>query len=149
MSIEKTKATRKGRALTPAEHNEEWRDKFRHFTMRTNFQLGLTRPQLEFLCAVSRDCQWDRSLYKGPFAPDNFIASSHALEKRGLIVRRSQEVIQEQVKAHQKSKNWWADWLSSYDLTDAGWLVCELLKVTGLFVEPDLYVERTAKKRVQ
>lgn len=34
----------------------EWADKFRHYSLRPNFHLGLTRPMLEFLFAVCLAC---------------------------------------------------------------------------------------------
>ena len=54
--------------------------------MRQNLALVLTQPMLDELCAIACDCQSDRSLYFrdiGQVAPDNFIGTRAALEKRG------------------------------------------------------------------
>lgn len=118
----------------------DWKDNFKAFTMRHNFHLGLTRPQMEFLCAVADDVQWDRFTYGMGSGPHNFIASSMALRKRGLIEEK-------------KTKDKWSgknvyDIKSNWLLTDAGWLVVELLKITGLFIQSDNAIERSAAKLV-
>lgn len=126
-------------ATKPQLVEPSWQENFRHWTMRVNFQLALTRAQLEMLCSVSEDCWWNRAVFRGRAAPDNFIAATGALMRRGLIEWKPSR------------KPWDGKDLYSirncYQLTDAGWLVCELLKVTGLFQTPDLAIERKAKER--
>lgn len=119
-----------------------WQDRFKYFTMRANFQLALTRPMIEFLCAVADDVWWDRALYRdgGQCAPDNFIASSHALVKRGLIDRTPKKIVLKNRKIY--------EYRSGYLLTPAGKLVVQLLKATGLFIEQDLAITRKAACKV-
>lgn len=113
----------------------DWKDKFKSYTMRTNFHLGLTRPQLEMLCAVADDVEWDRFTYglgSGPFCA---MASSHALEKRGLIEKKKSGRGSDKWKHVYEIKSCWV-------LTEAGKLVCQLLKITGLFIESDNSTQR-------
>lgn len=117
-----------------------WKDNFRSYTMRTNFHLGLTRPQMEFLCAVADDVQWDRFTYGMGSGPHNFIASSGALAKRGLIVEKKTQDKWEGKNVYEIKSRW--------VLTDAGWLVVELLKITGLFIQSDNAIERKAANKV-
>jgi hypothetical protein len=91
---------------------------------------------MEFLCAVADDVQWDRFTYGMGSGPHNFLASSGALVKRGLILEKT-------VHDKWEGKNVY-EIRSRYDLTDAGWLVVELLKLTGLFIESDNAIERKA-----
>jgi hypothetical protein len=104
-----------------------------------NFHLGLTRPQLEFLCAVADDCEWDRFTYGMGSGPNNFIATGAALEKRGLI----------QQKPRLRNQRWnnVYEIRATHQLTPAGKLVAELLKITGLFIESDSAISRKAEKR--
>jgi len=117
-----------------------WKDNFKSYVMRTNFYLGLTRPQMEFLCAVADDVEWDR-FRSGPQTPFNFIASEGALEKRGLIERKKDG------RGHWVGQNVY-DITSTCVLTPAGKLVVELLKITGLFIEQDNAIERKAANKV-
>lgn len=125
----------------------DWQEKFRYYTMRTNFQLALSRPMLEFLCSVADDVWWDRALYRSEYggtAPDNFIASSHALVKRGLIQPLPPFLLKKEQK---KRKENLYEYRSGYRLTPAGKLVVELLKQTGLFAEQDTAIQRKAVTR--
>jgi hypothetical protein len=117
-----------------------WKDNFKSYAMRTNFYLGLTRPQMEYLAAVADDVEWDR-FRSGPQTPFNFIASEGALTKRGLIERKKDG------RGAWKSGNVY-DITSTCVLTPAGRLVVELLKITGLFIEQDNAIERKAAKKV-
>jgi len=117
-----------------------WKDNFKSYVMRTNFYLGLTRPQMEFLCAVADDVEWDR-FRSGPQTPFNFIASEGALEKRGLIERKKDG------RGRWVGQNVY-DITSTCVLTPAGKLVVELLKITGLFIEQDNAIERKAANKV-
>ena len=56
-----------------------WASDFQNSTMRTAFNLHLSQPMIEFLCAVADDCQWERSRYHNIHMPDNFISTSTAL----------------------------------------------------------------------
>jgi len=117
----------------------DWRSNFKAHCLRTNFQLGLTRPQLEMLCAVADDVQWDRWTFGGIHNPRNWIASEEALTKRGLIQRKKQQKVGHWNNAYEIK--------SSCELTDAGRLIVELLKVTGLFIESDNAIERKASAK--
>lgn len=123
---------------------DNWQGKFRYYVMRTHFQLALSRPMLEFLCAVADNVWWDRALYRdggGVASPDNFLASSSALEKRGLIRRASPSLL-EREKRRRKTNVY--EFRSGWLLTPAGKIVVELLKQTGLFVEHDTAIQRKA-----
>ena len=116
----------------------DWREKFKAYSLRTNFHIGLTRPQLEFLCAVADNVEWDRfthGLGSGPYCA---AASSAALEKRGLIER----------KPHGRDGKWnhVFEIRSLWTLTLAGEILVELLKETGLFIEADNAIVRKAQK---
>jgi hypothetical protein len=120
--------------------DDEWKDNFKSYSMRTNFYLGLTRPQMEYLCSVADDVEWDR-FQSGPQTPFNFIASEGALVKRGLIRRKKD------------GRGKWVtgnvfDITAVCELTPAGKLVVELLKITGLFIEQDNAIMRKAAKAV-
>jgi hypothetical protein len=119
---------------------QTWKENFKSYTMRTNFHLGLTRPQMEFLCAVADDVMWDRFTYGMGTGPDNFIASEGALTKRGLIVRKTGK--------RQLGGKHVYEFKHFCELTDAGWLVVELLKITGLFIQSDNAIERKATAKV-
>lgn len=75
--------------------------------------------------------------------PDNFIASETALTKRGLIERKAPE--------KRKIKQWQNVYELTHfcELTPAGKLIVELLKLTGLFVESDFAAERRTATKVQ
>jgi len=120
----------------------DWKDNFRGHVMRTHFVLGLTRTQMQFLCAVADNVVWDRWHFGSVHMPDNFIASENALTKRGLIQR----------KAKRELKPWKNVYELTHfcELTPAGELIVKLLKLTGLFIESDHAVERkvaTMRKR--
>lgn len=116
-----------------------WKDNFKSYSLRTNFYLGLTRPQLEMLCAVADDVEWDR-FQSGPQTPHNWIASEGALTKRGLIQRKKQP---RQWNGHNIYEI-----EASCELTPAGRLVVDLLKLTGIFIESDFAIQRRAAKKV-
>lgn len=118
-----------------------WKSAFQGHAMRSSFCLALTQPMLEFLCATADGVHWDRRLYTqqwGIARPDNAIASSHALVKRGLIERLAQH----QIEGHQVLEFLFH---SHYRLTPAGEALVALLKVSGIFVEADLAVIKKAK----
>lgn len=95
----------------------DWREAFRSKVMRTGFHLDMSQGQLECLCAIS-DAVWpDRK------AMATAIASNEALMKRGLIVHNEGT-----------ARGW--------QLTEAGQLVVDLLKLVGVFYEADQAIER-------
>lgn len=122
----------------PAKVNE-WRDRFRSYSMRVSFQIGLTRPMLEFLCAVSDDVAWDRTLFRGLYQPDNWKASECSLIKRGLVQRKSEEELLAMRDEDRPSA-----YFQCCKLTPAGRLLVELLKTCGMFVEADAAISKRA-----
>jgi hypothetical protein len=119
-----------------------WKEDFRRFAFRMNFQLYLTRPMMEMLCAIADDVIWDRGVLgvgtlRG--APDNSFATTNALEKRGLIERKKHRPLVQwhsvyEIKAH-------------HVLTPAGRALVDLLKVCGVFTEAENARHRKAAKR--
>jgi len=106
--------------------------------MRSSFCLALTQPMLEFLCATAEGVHWDRRLYTrqyGVARPDNWLASSHALIKRGLIERLGRVEI-DAVSMTEDAVT------SHYRLAPAGAALVALLKVAGIFVESDTALQR-------
>jgi len=131
----------------PVAHPSSWRAAFQSQAMRSSFALTLTQPMLENLCAIADGVESDRSLYFqccGAARPDNFLATSKALEKRGLI--------HDHPRRHDMS-----DFRENYDqgishiwqLTPAGEALVVLLKVTGIFVEADAAIALRAKQKVR
>jgi hypothetical protein len=118
----------------------DWKDKFKSYCLRTNFHIGLTRPQLEMLCAVADNVEWDRFTYGLGSGPHCMLATSQCLVKRGLIERKKSE----------RSHKWQNvfEITSLYELTEAGKLLVELLKITGIFVVADNAIERRAANKV-
>ena len=111
--------------------------------MRSSFCLALTQPMLEFLCATADGVKWDRTLYYkqyGAAKPDSFIASSHALEKRGLIVWLPREQRPSVLDGEGNLQ-----YLSNCRLTPAGAALVDLLKVTGIFVEADAAIGKRSR----
>lgn len=117
-----------------------WMDNFKGFALRTGFSISLTRPMLEYLCAVSEDAQWDRSKFgvRCQAFPGCDYVTSRALEKRGLIVRKSPlrlltpDELEKRIRAND----------SCYELTPPGRHVVELLKLTGMYLQTDVAVAR-------
>lgn len=126
---------------TPAAQ-EEWKDRFRHASMKIGFVLCLSKTMLEYLCAVADDVQWDRSLYHQnvPFL-DNWISSEKALEKRGLIERKPPEWFDE----NKYSESPFSE-RSCCVLTPAGVAVVELVKLAGMFVEADAAINKKNRR---
>lgn len=119
----------------------DWKSAFQGHAMRSSFCLALTQPMLEFLCATADGVHWDRRLYTrqwGIARPDNWIASSGSLVKRGLIER----LVRAEINAQPMDE---FHFHSHYRLTPAGDALVELLKVTGIYVESDGAIEKKAK----
>lgn len=119
----------------PAE--PEWKQNFRSCQTRISFELKLTRPMLEFLCACSDDVWWDRSRYGNIYYPDNFLATEHALERRGLIERAGLGTYNPELKETQQRP---------VRLTPVGKAVVEMLKIGGLFLEAEEAREKIRKR---
>lgn len=128
----------------------QWQEQFKAATFRTSFTLSLSQAMIEFLCAVADDVQWDRSIYYGNIhRPDNWMATSTCLERRGLIVRRCQNEIDK------RTRHWRAEDFASrltyevshYTLTPAGEAVVQLFRVTEIFVEAEAAVTKRYRKK--
>lgn len=126
------------------EKQPAWQDNFKSCAIRVGFGLVLTRAMCEFLSAVADGVAWDRSKYGAaqPY-PDNFLATSAALFKRGLIAPKPENVQAERGKRMPSDDRLW-EW-SNFDLTPAGVHVVGLLKLAGLFVEADAAIEKKAR----
>lgn len=126
----------------------DWREAFRGNTMRTSFSLNLTQPMIQFLCAVADHVHWDRALYfqsGGRACPDNFIASSSALEKRGLIY--VDDAALEGCRNRRHDESWEeACGQTQWRLTPAGEHIVSLFKTVGIFVEADAAIIKKARR---
>ena len=119
-----------------------WQDTFRAYSMRIGFQLSLSKAMLEMLCAVADDVQWDRRLYhQGSHCPENWIASTCSLVKRGLICRKDQEWLDN----HKHDPHPQGEWCC-YQLTPAGQCVVDLVKLAGIYVEADAAINKKARR---
>lgn len=136
--------TNKAKRPTPAV--EAWRDNFKSSAIRVGLSLSLTRAMCEFLSAVADDVTWDRCAFGSSQAfPDNFLATSRSLERRGLVEQKSpSEIEARKSRSAVTSYDLWS-W-SCWRLTPAGELVVGLLKLAGLFVEADIATEKKARE---
>lgn len=125
-------------AKTPA-----WQDAFKSACLAVGFRLQLTRAMCEFISAVADDVSWDRAVYGSSNAfPDNFLATGRSLIKRGLIERKEGERCDSRRAVTSYDLHSWSHW----KLTPAGDAVVVLLKLSGLFVEADMAVEKKARR---
>lgn len=125
---------------------EAWRDSLKSSCVRVGFHIQLTRAMCEFLSAVADDVGWDRCKYGAASAfPNNFLATSASLVKRGLI-RQKPESERNKRENRMRLDDTLFEW-SSWVLTPAGEHVVGLLKMAGLFVEADAAIEKKAKKK--
>src|SRR6266446_4935225 len=125
---------------------EQWKINLRNFSMRVGFTVSLSRAMLEYLCAVADGVQWDRSVYHYA-QPDNWIASQRSLEKRGLIVLKSDEefaAMRDSRRDDIGSVKFY-EW-SRWKLSPAGEAVVQLVKLAGLFVEADAAINKKARR---
>lgn len=107
----------------------EWRDKFKSNVTRVAFQMKLSRPMMEMLCAASDDVAWDRAAFGGNiFQPDNWYITERALTQRGLLRRKKPQAVE--LQRGDRFPNF-------YELTPAGVAVVELMKVGGIFLKAD------------
>jgi hypothetical protein len=114
--------------------------------MKVGFHLSLSRSMLEFLCATADGVHWDRSLYHHDMiTPENWIASSCALIKRGLIERLTREEIDAQDRSQDHVEGAMYE-RTNYRLTPAGIQVIGLLLMAGLFVEADAAINKRARR---
>jgi hypothetical protein len=54
-------------------------------TTRIGFDLKLSRPMMEFLCACSDDVEWDRRRFPCLYEPDNWIATESVVFRVVII----------------------------------------------------------------
>jgi hypothetical protein len=131
--------------LTP-----DWKSAFQQSTMRTNFEMRLSQSMIEFLSATADDAHWDRVRDSTIHKPDNWVATSTSLQKRGLIMRKPQSQIDREgqeyrAKASNNGAYFW-DSPCCYMLTPAGLAMVNLFKVVGIFVETEAAMNRRKKK---
>lgn len=132
----------------PLNAPKDWQADFRRFSFRTNFALNLTQTMLEFLCATADDVVWDRSLFPNIHAPDNWLATEVALQKRGLIRRKPDpdrqiaSVLRDAAQPRSRRID-----ASFCELTPAGEAIVQLFKATGIFVQADAAIYAPAKRR--
>lgn len=135
--------TKKKRTDNVVQLPPDWKMAFQGSAMKTSFCLALTQPMLEFLCATAEGVHWDRRLYSRQYGiarPDNWLASSGSLEKRGLVERLTRlEIDRTCTSVHDFTT-------SHYRLTPAGEAVVGLLKVTGIFITSDTAIERSTSR---
>lgn len=114
-----------------------WQDNLKASCLQAGFGIKLTRAMCEFLSAVADGVWWDRAKYgaANPY-PDNFLATSAALFKRGLIVEKPQA--ERDANKHREHLWEWTHW----NLTPAGEHVVGLLKLVGLFTEADAAIDK-------
>ena len=124
------------------EESQSWQDAFRSNMTRITFSLTLTRAMLEFLCATADDVEWDRWRYGGILWPNNFLATEHALTKRGLVQRKSLKLVNEQKAAVLKDKH-----VIPCELTPVGLAVVEMLRIGGMFIPAEEALERLTNRR--
>ena len=125
--------------------DDTWKQSFQQSTFRTSFNLSLSQPMIEMLCAIADDVQWDRRQEMTIHRPDNWLATNAALVKRGLARRKTDE---ERAKLR-KSKTYIEELygeVSYYTLTPAGEAVVQLFKVTGVFIEADNAITKRFRK---
>lgn len=113
---------------------------FQSHTTRVGFKLVMTQPMMEFLCAVADDAEWDRRKYGSICYPDNFLATEHALTRRGLIRRKPPVLSKKQVKADQYDR-------SFCELTPVGEAVVAMMKAGGIFIECEIARERLSRRK--
>lgn len=122
-----------------------WQDNFKSCCLDVGFRVALSRSMCEFLSAVADDVHWDRALYGSSQAfPDNFLATSRSLVKRGLIERKPEPECEEGRRRPAVTSYELHSW-THWRLTPAGESIVVLLKLSGLFVEADMAIEKKAR----
>ena len=116
----------------------DWQDAFRSQMTRVTFNLMLTRPMLEFLCAASDDVHWDRTAFGHLGYSDNWIATERALTKRGLIIRKPPQNVKK-TGDNRLPPPW--------EVTPVGRAVVEMLKVGGLYIEAQAAADKLQKRK--
>ncbi len=126
---------------------EAWRDNFKQHSLKVGFVLSLSRAMVEFMSACADDVDWDRATWGATLAyPDNFLATSRSLVKRGMIERKGQEFFEDKRKNPPKTREDLHSY-SCYILTPAGRHVVELLRFAGMFLEADAAILKKAKAK--
>ena len=114
----------------------EWQEAFRSHMTKVSFNITLTRAMMEMICSVADDVHWDRWRYGGLVYPNNFLATEHALEARGLIIRKPRIVGTEPKEGE-----------IPWKLTPAGVAMIELMKVGGIFIEAEAAREKLKARK--
>lgn len=121
-----------------------WQQAFLSNTTRIGFNLVLTQPMMEMLCALSEDLEWDRDFVHSILIPCNFLATWEALTRRGLVERKTEAEINE---IFAKSKRERMRVTPFVRLTPAGCAVVEMLKIGGLFIEAKIAKDKLSKRK--
>lgn len=114
----------------------DWQDAFRSQMTRVTFNLMLTRPMLEFLCAAAEDVHWDRQAFGHLGYSDNWMATERALTKRGLVVRGKPRKVNQDGRLP-----------PPWELTPVGAAVVEMLKVGGLYIEAQAAADKLQARK--
>lgn len=124
-----------------------WQDNFKSCCLKVGFGLSLSRAMCEFISAVADDVHWDRAVYGSSQAfPDNFLATSRSLEKRGLVRKKPENELE--AGRHRPARTSYELWSwQIWELTPAGEAVVTLLKLSGMFVEADVAIEKKDRAR--
>ncbi len=99
----------------------DFRRLFSQSSVRHNFNLTLTGPMLETLCAIADGCVRDREFHwtYSSVTPGNFVTSCEPLIKRGLVYHEPVELVRDGDtilwdKFHENYKNGRAPTTSSH-----------------------------------
>jgi len=131
----------------------DFRRLFAQSSVRHNFNMTLTGPMLETLCAIADGFVRDREFHWtfSAVTPGNFVTSCEPLIKRGLVYHEQSLVrkgvlpptvprTSEQLDSDLKSGR-----CVNYKLTPIGEAFVAMLKVAGLFVRCDAALARNGR----
>jgi len=124
----------------------DFRRAFIASSVRHNFQLTLTGPMMEMLCAIADGVVRDRE-YHWTFScvtPGDFVSRAEPLIKRGLVyhVPRHLQSLKSPAETSQGIREGRQDY---YKLTPIGEALVVMLKVAGLFVKADAAIDRETR----
>lgn len=133
-----------------SEFSANYRQAFISSSVRHNFNLMLTGPMMEMLCAIAdgvvrdREYHWAYSISQ----PGNWVGQVRHLIKRGLVyhVPRALQPV-ETAEQHAKDLLEGTSQSEAYKLTPIGEKLVELLKVAGLFVKADAAIDKEARHK--
>ncbi len=120
----------------------DWQSAFKGSVCKVGFSLNLSRLMLEYLCAISDDVRWDRPSFGGIHCPDNWYVVERCLEKRGLIRRKKDSVIDTYKHLSIEEYRHFA----LCELTPAGECVVQLVKISGIFLEADAAISKKSRR---